>query len=249
MIAKAIRGPSFGRLQSYLLGGRNGGATDRVAWTSVRNLPSDDPELAREIMRATAEQSARVEKPVYNVILSLSPDEKLDREAMLGVVERTLRDVGLHEHQALIVAHDDTRHHHVHVMVNRVHPETRVAWRTSHDYARIEKSLREQEREMRLREVPGRHYALPEQERHRGVDLTSGDRRFWSAGPASGRSPSTCVRWCDRICAPRVPGRSSTVGSPTTGSASRSAAGAWRSPMASAGSRPRSSTGARRSSG
>ena len=45
-------------------------------------------------------------------------------------------------------------------MVNRVHPETGKAWSNSLDYRRIETSLREQEHELALREVPGRHTDL-----------------------------------------------------------------------------------------
>jgi hypothetical protein len=177
MIAKVTHGQGFKGLQSYLLTGKDGRSPDRVAWVSGRNLPSTDPEIAASFMRATANESARVEKPVYHLTLNLAPEERLGREAMLQVVDRTLRDLGLAQHQALIVAHKDTAHQHVHVMVNRVHPETGRSWHTGHDYARLERSLRHQELELGLRQVPGRHSPLPDQERHTGVMLSSGDRR------------------------------------------------------------------------
>lgn len=180
MIGKVTRGSGFGGLQAYLLRGKDGDGPDRVAWVAVRNLPSDDPELAARVMRATARENVRIERPVYHLTLSHSPDQHLDHDAVVAVADRTLRDLGLQEHQVLIVAHDDTEHQHVHLMINRVHPETGRAWHTGHDYARIEKSLRLQERELGLREVAGRHYALPGQERHRGVELSSGERRIAS---------------------------------------------------------------------
>ena len=178
MIGKVTAGTSFQGLQAYLVHGKDGRQRDRVAWIASRNLMSDDPELAARIMRATAQRSVRVEHPVYHLSISLPPGEHLDREGMLAVADRTLRDLDLHEHQVLIVAHNDTPHQHIHLVINRVHPETGRAWHRGHDYARIEKSLRHQERERRIREVPGRHYVLPEQERHRGVEVSSGDRRF-----------------------------------------------------------------------
>ena len=149
-----------------------------MAWVANRHLNPRNPELAAMEMSATSARNARVKKPVYHLTISLSPEERLDREAVFQVVDRTLRDLGLDEHQALIVAHDDTDHQHVHVMVNRIHPETARYWRDSHDYTRLERSLRHQERELRIREVPGRHYALPDQKRHRDVELSSGDRRL-----------------------------------------------------------------------
>jgi hypothetical protein len=178
VIAKVTQGRGFQGLQAYLLAGKDGQARDRVAWIASRNLPSDDPELAARVMRATARESTRVEKPVYHLTISLPPDQQLEQAEILAVANRTLEDLGLQEHQVLIVAHDDTEHQHVHLMINRVHPETGRAWHPGHDYARIEKSLRQQERELELREVPGRHYTLPDQERHRGIELSSGDRRF-----------------------------------------------------------------------
>ena len=39
-------------------------------------------------------------------------------------MDGSLEALGLEGHEALIVAHDDTRHRHVHVVANRVDPET-----------------------------------------------------------------------------------------------------------------------------
>src|SRR5699024_12371386 len=44
------------------------------------------------------------------------------------VAEGYLGHMGLEEHQALVVAHNDTAHPHVHIAVNRVHPERGKAW-------------------------------------------------------------------------------------------------------------------------
>jgi hypothetical protein len=54
-----------------------------------------------------------------------------------------------------MVSHRDRAHPHLHVMVNRIHPETGVAWERWQDRPIIERTLREQERAFGLREVPG----------------------------------------------------------------------------------------------
>lgn len=176
MVGKAGTGNGFRGLLDYLLAGADGQQHDRVEWLSVRNLATEDPALLPAILRSTAAQSERVEKPVYHLVISLDPNERVGPKAFEQIVERTLRDLQLEEHQAVLVAHRDTEHPHVHVMLNRVHPETRIAWDNRHDWARIERSLRHQERELGLREVPGRHYVLPGQERYREVGLSSGAR-------------------------------------------------------------------------
>ena len=157
MIGKAHTGAGFAGLCRYLFTGSDGKQLGRVAWTATRNLPTDDVAAVPIIMRATAAQSVRVQKPVYHLSIALPPEETLSQEVMERVVDQFLADLGLSGHQAFLVAHQDTDHQHVHVMVNRVHPESGKAWSNSLDWSRIEKSLRAQETALGLRYVPGIH--------------------------------------------------------------------------------------------
>ena len=95
---------------------------------------------------------------------------------MREVADVTCRDLGLEEHQLLFVAHKDTDHHHVHIVANRVHPETGRAWKNSHDYRRIECSLRRQAEAYGMEFVPGRHND-PERFRGRGRGVTDGEQQ------------------------------------------------------------------------
>lgn len=49
-----------------------------------------------------------------------------DRTTMMDAAENALRILKLDHLQAIIVAHNDTAHPHVHVVVNRVNPETGI---------------------------------------------------------------------------------------------------------------------------
>ena len=152
MIGKVTRGASFGGLAAYLTG-----KPERVAWTEPRYLLSAVPkEIARE-MEAAAGLSSRVEKPVYHLSISFDELDRPSREQMRAAVEEVLKDLGLEEHQAFLVAHRDAAHPHVHVMVNRVHPETGKAAPMSHDYAQIERSLRRLEAAWGMQKVAGHH--------------------------------------------------------------------------------------------
>ena len=147
MIAKVGSGRGFGGLTRYLTGKGEG-----MAWSSVRNLPTDRPGEAAVLMRATAaSSSSRCEQPVYHLSLSLSPGEHLSPGQWSGVVERTLSDLGLGEHQALVIAHRDREHEHVHVMVNRVHPETGRAWDRWQDRPKLVAAMRSREADLGLR--------------------------------------------------------------------------------------------------
>jgi hypothetical protein len=153
MIAVSSSGKSFRALAWYLANGRSGEEQVRVAWAVGRNLPTSDPELAATFMRATASRSDRVEKPVYHLALSFDPGDAVDRETIERVASRVLDRLGLAEHQAVIIAHRDRGHAHVHVLVNRVHPETGKAWERWQDRPVIQEVLREEERALGLREV------------------------------------------------------------------------------------------------
>jgi hypothetical protein len=113
---------------------------DRVDWMEYRNLATDDPHLASSIMAATAanqsslKQQAGVPLPkkgesdqvVYHYSLAWHPSEKdgLTKSEMMRAANESIRALGAEHCQAAFIAHNDTDHPHVHVVVNRVSPET-----------------------------------------------------------------------------------------------------------------------------
>jgi hypothetical protein len=147
---------SFGSLAHYLATGRSGDEPERVAWSASRNLPTDHPELAGKIMRATASQNVRVTQPVYHLALSFDPQDAVDRTVMERVADRVIERLHLQGHQVVIVCHRDRGHPHMHLLINRVHPETGRVWNRWQDRAVIQKVLREEEMALGLRSVAGR---------------------------------------------------------------------------------------------
>ena len=111
-------------------------SSERVGWTETRNLATSKGERAARIMAATAEAGGelkrlagaaatgrKLEKPVCHYSLNWAKEEKPERGEMGRAVEESLKALGMEGHQALIVAHNDG-HPHVHVIVNRVNPES-----------------------------------------------------------------------------------------------------------------------------
>lgn len=134
----------------YLAGLSRGMSPERVAWMEARNLETTDPDLAAEIMEATAARSTRCKTPAYHAIIAFDPKDaearKVTPEIMKKVAAVTIERLGLAEHQMLIYAHNDEPHPHMHFLVNRVHPETGKAWSRSHDYERFLTIARDQAR-------------------------------------------------------------------------------------------------------
>ncbi len=130
----------FPALARYLAHGKSGAPHDprRVAWVMAHNLPTDDPELAAKYMAATAQLSARTKKAAYHLMIAWHAAEQPNPDIMQSIALQTLELAGLAEHQALIMGHGDKPHPYLHILLNRVHPDTGRAWKTSQDFARFD---------------------------------------------------------------------------------------------------------------
>lgn len=178
MIAKSGgTGSGFKGLARYLEYGSLGDEHERCDFVEFRNLGTHDTTAAVRIMRATANQSGRCENPVYHYSIAWDKGDPFTFEMAVKAVDQTLDQFGLREHQSMVFSHRDTAHKHIHVMVNRVHPERGKAWHNGKDFKRLEKALRIFEREHGLREVAGNHYQLDGQQRPGFSRLSDGEKR------------------------------------------------------------------------
>ena len=103
--------------------------SERVGWADTRNLATFRPERAARLMAATAKAAPdlkrlaggsrggrKLAKPVLHYSLSWAQDETPGKGEMSRAVDGSL--------EALVMAHEDTLHTHVHVIANRVDPES-----------------------------------------------------------------------------------------------------------------------------
>ncbi len=134
--------------------------SERVAWADTRNLATFRPERAARLMAATAKAAPdlkrlagaarggrKLAKPVLHYSLSWAQDETPDKREMSRAVDESMEALGLEGHEALVVAHDDTRHPHVHVVANRVDPETGKAAKLGNSKLRLSRWAEGYERE------------------------------------------------------------------------------------------------------
>ena len=79
------------------------------------------PEL--KPLAGGAATGRKLEKPVCHYSLSWAKDEKPNRQEMRRAAQESLKALGMERHQALVVSHRDGQPH-VHVIANRVDPES-----------------------------------------------------------------------------------------------------------------------------
>lgn len=164
MIAKdSGTGKSFIGLVRYLEHGKAGEHADRVEWSHGHNLWTNDMATAAVIMRESAagNDNGRLQKPVYHFSINWHPDEsaRVDKATALTIAQEALKDLGLEDHQALIVAHSDREHFHLHVVVNRHNEELGKAWNPDFTYIKLEKAMARLSLEHGFEVVPGHHNA------------------------------------------------------------------------------------------
>lgn len=154
------KGKSFKGAGAYFLHDLKAETAERVAFTHTENMLTDDPEVALKVMAWTASHARELkeisgqkltgrqaENPVYTYCLAWAPDQTPDQAHMVEFGRRSLKALGLADHEALFIAHNDTDHAHLHIVVNRVHPETGLMAKMSQDRIALSRLAQSYEQE------------------------------------------------------------------------------------------------------
>lgn len=157
MIGKIMLGRSFGGCIAYCLEDKKQRREQEAviknrAEVLLANYCSGSKQALVEQFREVRRLNPRVEKPVMHIILSGAPGDKLDRGRLIQLVQDLARDMGFERHQYLAVAHSDTGHPHVHVVVNRVGLDGKTL-KDSHNYRKMAAFCRQMEKKYGLKTV------------------------------------------------------------------------------------------------
>lgn len=96
-------------------------------------------------MKAAAAMNPLVKDPVYHMVISWRQGEKPTDAQMFEAARNAISAVGMEGHQYLSAIHRDTKNAHIHVMVNRVHPDTEKAVYPDRDFYKLDRCMRETE--------------------------------------------------------------------------------------------------------
>ena len=176
-------GASFKGLGLYLLNPKRGEGTvaERVGFTLCQNLATNDPDTAWRLMAETAIRRDQIKmaaggskagrrpaegefKPVFHYALSWHPDQRPDEAEMQAAALASIKALKMEGHEALIVQHIDQDHAHVHIVLNRVDPETGKLNTLSNGFRKLDRWAAEYERET------GEIVSLNREEKHRAID-------------------------------------------------------------------------------
>lgn len=153
------RGTSFKGACGYILHDAQKTSRDRVLWSDTRNLISQADDAWFEMFATARDQAALKEqsgqsargrkntKPVLHYTLSWAIGENPTPEHMRETALSSLNMLGLGEHQAVMAAHSDKEHMHVHIVVNTIHPETGLTASLKYTKERLSRWAEAYERE------------------------------------------------------------------------------------------------------
>jgi hypothetical protein len=169
------------KLVPYMLRGKG---EERCTWYTAGNLEGldrrDDAELAVAVMELLQEGNVRAKgNKTYHLVISFHPeDRRLNPAELKDVVRRAVRSAGLAEHQYIAIRHSEQEHEHLHVAVNKIHPETlkiHHPYQAIHAFQALASMLEE---ELDLRRVDrtvgrSRNHQARDFEAHRGIESFS----------------------------------------------------------------------------
>jgi hypothetical protein len=120
----ASKAARIGSLLDYIRAPLRVGSDERCAYYGARGFVTDSPGGHRAEMIALAQDAARSSDPVNHYILSWREGEVPVPEQIEQAVTLLMEEQGLEDHQVVYGLHADTDNLHLHIVVNRVHPET-----------------------------------------------------------------------------------------------------------------------------
>jgi len=93
-------------------------------------------------MEGIAFVNPRCKDALCHYELAWPPGERPSRPQWMDCASYTLNALGYQDHQYMVVAHDDKKHFHIHIMVNKVHPETFKAHTPYRNWLTLDAAMR-----------------------------------------------------------------------------------------------------------
>lgn len=120
--------------------------------------------------------------PVFHYILSWQSHESPRPEQIYDSVSHTLSRLGLAGHQFVSAVHTDTDNLHVHIAVNRVHPETGYLNRLAYSQEKLSKACRELELKHGFSPDNGCYVIAPDNRIVRRTSIERDRQSAWKRG-------------------------------------------------------------------
>jgi len=165
VIAKRTRhrcdgGSSYRTLATYIRDAKAG--VSKARDVRVTNCHNPEPDLAVREIEATQGRNTRTQSDKsYHLVVSFPAGEQPSAEQLRGIEDRLCKAIGLGEHQRLSALHTDTAYLHLHVAINKVHPETFKITTPHRDFYKLQQACRALETEYGLTPLHGQTPTAP----------------------------------------------------------------------------------------
>ena len=108
----------------YIVAPENENTVEKCVFHEAVNFLSHDLKSQKAEMTALAQEAVRSKDPIDHWVLSWKSHERPTSEQAREAAAIFIKQCGLEGHQYIIGLHDDTDNMHLHIAVNRVHPDT-----------------------------------------------------------------------------------------------------------------------------
>ncbi|MDR1611285.1 MAG: relaxase/mobilization nuclease domain-containing protein [Planctomycetota bacterium] len=162
--------------------------THRVGEVFISNCLAESPEMAALEMRAVQDGNTRARgDKTYHLLVSFRPGEEPTAGTLRRVEADLSASLGFAEHQRIAVVHRDTESLHLHIAINKIHPERFTMRDPYQDHVVLAKTCLELEKAHSLR--PDNH--VP-------TGKTRGERKAGDMEAMTGQE--SLLSWMKREC-------------------------------------------------
>ena len=149
---KTVRKSNYSALIQYLTDPQ--GKSERISQIKVSNCYSDDQTAALIEIQNTQEMNTRAKSDkTCHLVLSFPEGERLSLSDLNAIEERFCNGLGFTGHQRFSVVHDDTNNLHIHVAINKIHPQNLTIHNPYYDFIKVAKLCEQIEQEYGLTTV------------------------------------------------------------------------------------------------
>jgi len=165
---------SYARLLGYITDAQN--KNHRLGQVRTTNCEAATlRDAATEILATQCMNTRARNDKTYHLIVSFRAGEQPAAETLRTIEERICAGLGYAEHQRISAVHEDTDNLHIHIAINKIHPERHTMHEPYYDHKALAKLATRLEREYKLERdnhEPRKHSAecrAADMERHAGV--------------------------------------------------------------------------------
>ncbi|MCK5437442.1 MAG: relaxase/mobilization nuclease domain-containing protein [Desulfobulbaceae bacterium] len=108
------------------------------------------PEAIKEIQATQKKNTRSKNEKTYHLVISFREGEQPDQEILAKIENKIADRIGFGEHQRISALHTDTNNWHLHVAINKVHPDTFRNVEPFYDKFKMSEACRELEKEFGL---------------------------------------------------------------------------------------------------